>query len=216
MYTVSLVKNPGPEHSEYCANLYQRLRCEVNGKLNPYSRAYTSGGVHFIREAEWFEEQFSRPGARLACVQNEIGSYCGYALFFTDDGNFPPFADDCLQYRGIEGNDLGLAYTYLFAVEHLDRGLGLGWRLMELVRECALDDGCGLIAHEFFVRPRVNVASSAFHLKMEARWGAADTGRTATHFSTELGANIVYAQYLIPAGEKHKVVVNFDGSLRLE
>lgn len=215
MYQVYPVLEPAAQHFDYCADLYARLRFEKNGRIDPYSRDYTAGGVHFNRSAEWFANQLSLPGAKLICVNNDQSQLCGYTLFFTDENHFPSFADDCLQYRGIEGNTRGLAYTYLIAVEPIDRKIGLGWRLMEMERQIAWQAGCGLIAHEFFVRPRVNVTSAAFHLQMEKRWGAADTGRTASHHSEELGSSIVYSQYLIPTQDNRQVLVRPDGTIVL-
>lgn len=194
------------------AELYnQRQYPDDHGRVNPNDGRYTSGGVHFSRNSEWFAEQLARRGAMLLAAERD-GEIIGYSMFFTELDHFPPFADDLRWMAEIPGMRR-LAYSYLTTVHPDFCQDGVAWQLVS--RRRALCDSLGVTAvgTEVFVRPQVNVPSIALHHKQCREFGAVDSGRTAVHElqipalggAAARQVRLEYAQFVIPCNDSLRI-----------
>ncbi|MCB0329428.1 MAG: GNAT family N-acetyltransferase [Bdellovibrionales bacterium] len=205
---------------ERCAELYQDNQYSgPDGEVNPNDPRYQKGGAHFKRDAQWFKDQLTLDGARLAIAECD-DEVVGYSLFFTEPAAFPSFADEVQRYSNVPGVEK-IAYTYLFVVEDSERSQGIAKQLLqETISECR-EAGCDLLTHEFFVRPQLNLNSALFHIfHLQSEYGAVDTGFTASHTieraSGDRPADVYYAHWVIPTNAGDQFLVGTDGSWKME
>ncbi len=215
MISLRTIERPSQVVCARLAELYNlRQYSDDSGRVNPNDERYTTGGVHFSRDGDWFAEQLERDGAVLLAAERD-SEVIGYSMFFTILEAYPPFADDMRWMAEVDGVDR-LGYSYLTTVHPDFCEDGVAWQLVSRRREICAKLGVTAVGTEVFVRPQVNIPSIRLHHKQVREFGAVDTGRTAVHeleIPAEGGApartaRIEYVQFLIPCHDGLRAVVD--------